>query len=157
MQFRERRRVIQVIRTIYDPKLKRGRSEVVGKIDKADPAITDKLHKACTPEEIEEIAAWLYTRGESLKTADVRGSAITLAERMRQAAEYFASHRDHEAEAEACADAIWLAWDELKKAMRQAGLAKPHGKSRAAPRGAASSGEDRDDESADPVAAGNRH
>ncbi|HYD30089.1 MAG TPA: hypothetical protein VEB64_04435 [Azospirillaceae bacterium] len=128
MQFRERRRVIQVIRTIYDPELKRGRSEVVGKIDKDSPTIPDKLAHACSAEEIGEITAWLTARGESLKSASARGSVATLPEEMRQAAAHFHGHHSGEPEAAAQAEAIWRAWDELKKAMRKAGYAKPHGK-----------------------------
>ena len=62
MQFRERRRVIQMIRTTYDPAVKRGRSEVVGKIDKDAPAIPEKLRKSCSAEELAEIESWLAER-----------------------------------------------------------------------------------------------
>ncbi|WP_448204511.1 hypothetical protein [Azospirillum sp. sgz302134] len=122
MQFRERRRVIQVIRTTYDPDLKRGRSEVLGKIDKAAPAITDKLHKACTPEELSEITTYLATRQNTLRDEAVRAGAETLPAQMRAAAEYFRSHRDEEAKDFAVE--IRAAWDELKAAMRKAGFSK---------------------------------
>ncbi len=122
MQFRERRRVIQVIRTTYDPDLKRGRSEVVGKIDKATPAVTDKLQKACTPEELSEIATYLANRRNSLRNEAVRAGAETLPAQMRAAAEYFRTHRD--GEAKIFATEIRLAWDELKGALRKAGFSK---------------------------------
>lgn len=122
MQFRERRRVIQVIRTTYDPELKRGRSEVVGKIDKAAPAITDKLHKTCSPEELSEIATYLTNRQNMLRTEAVRAGAETLPAQMRAAAEYFRTHRDEEAKDFAVE--IRAAWDELKSALRKAGFSK---------------------------------
>lgn len=122
MQFRERRRVIQVIRTTYDPELKRGRSEVVGKIDKAEPAMTDKLRNACTPEERAEIADYLANRSGILRNAAVRAGAETLPEQMRRAAEYFRDHRDEEARRFAVE--IRRGWDELKSAMRRAGFTK---------------------------------
>ncbi|MCW2237910.1 hypothetical protein [Azospirillum canadense] len=122
MQFRERRRVIQVIRTTYDPEVKRGRSEVLGKIDKAAPTVTDKLHKACTPEELAEIATYLANRQNLLRNEAVRAGAETLPAQMRAAAEYFRTHRDEEAK-DFAVD-IRAAWDELKSALRKAGFAK---------------------------------
>ena len=66
MQFRERRRVIQIIRTITSA-LKRGRSEVVGKIDKDAPVISEKLRKSCSTEELAEIQTWLAERETALR------------------------------------------------------------------------------------------
>ncbi|MBK4718495.1 hypothetical protein JJL56_06410 [Azospirillum sp. YIM DDC1] len=122
MQFRERRRVIQVIRTVYDPDLKRGRSELVGKIDKAAPAVTDKLQKSCTPEELSEILTYLDDRHNRLRNEAVRAGAETLPAQMREAAEYFRTHRDDDARA--FATEIRLAWEELKTALRESGFSK---------------------------------
>lgn len=122
MQFRERRRVIQVIRTVYDPDLKRGRSELVGKIDKAAPLVTDKLRKACTPEEMSEILTHLDDRRNRLRNEAVRAGAETLPAQMREAAEYFRTHRD--GDARAFATETWLAWEELKTALRESGFSK---------------------------------
>lgn len=122
MQFRERRRVIQVIRTTYDPELKRGRSEVVGKIDKSAPAVTDKLQKSCSAEELAEIAGYLANRQTTLRSEAVRAGAETLPAQMRAAAEYFRTHRD--GDAKVFAAEIRSAWDELKASLRKAGFSK---------------------------------
>lgn len=122
MQFRERRRVIQVIRTTYDPELKRGRSEVVGKIDKTTPAITEKLLKTCTAEELAEVEQYLSSRTSTLRSEAVRAGAETLPQQMREAAEYFRSHRDDEAKR--FAQEIREAWDDLKSAMRKSGFSR---------------------------------
>ncbi|HYH18022.1 MAG TPA: hypothetical protein VD995_05335 [Azospirillum sp.] len=122
MQFRERRRVIQVIRTVYDPGLKRGRSEVVGTLDKAAPAVTEALRAACTAEELEEVGAYLRARLNTQRGAAVRAGAETLPEQMRKAAEYFRTHQDEEALAFAAE--IRAAWEPLKEAMRDAGFSK---------------------------------
>ncbi|MBB3263203.1 hypothetical protein FHW79_000799 [Azospirillum sp. OGB3] len=122
MQFRERRRVIQVIRTVYDPNLKRGRSELVGKIDKAAPVVTDKLQKSCTPEELSEVLSYLDDRHNRLRNEAVRAGAETLPAQMREAAEYFRTHRD--GDARAFATDIRLAWEELKTALRGSGFSK---------------------------------
>ncbi|WP_448190083.1 hypothetical protein [Azospirillum sp. sgz301742] len=122
MQFRERRRVIQVIRTTYDPELKRGRSEMLGKLDKSAPAVTDALRAACTAEELAEVATYLDGRQENHRSASVRAGAETLPDQMRKAAEYFHAHQDDKALA--FATEIRGAWEELKKAMRKAGFSK---------------------------------
>lgn len=122
MQFRERRRVIQVIRTTYDPELKRGRSELVGKLDKEAPEITEKLRNSCTPAELTEISDYLGGRRANQRNAAVHAGAATLPEQMRRAAEYFQTHRDDKALA--FATEIRAAWDELKSAMRKAGFSK---------------------------------
>ncbi|HYG89516.1 MAG TPA: hypothetical protein VD978_25045 [Azospirillum sp.] len=122
MQFRERRRVIQVIRTTYDPGLKRGRSELVGKLDKGSPEISEKLQNACTPAELAEIADYLSGRRETQRTAAVRTGAEALPDQMRKAAEYFQTHQDDKALV--FATEIRAAWDELKAAMRKAGFSK---------------------------------
>lgn len=122
MQFRERRRVIQVIRTVYDPDLKRGRSELVGKIDKAAPVVTDRLQKSCTAEELSEILTYLDDRHNRLRNEAVRAGAETLPAQMREAAEYFRTHRDDDARA--FATEIRLAWEDLKTALRDSGFSK---------------------------------
>jgi len=114
MQFRERRRVIQVIRTTYDPALRRGRSTLLGTLDKAAPAIGDALRAACTADELEEVKRFLDGRRAV--------GADTLPEQMRKAAAYFRTH--HDAAALAFAAEIRGAWDELKEAMREAGFSK---------------------------------
>lgn len=117
MQFRERRRVIQVIRTTYDPALKRGRSELLGTLDKAAPVLTDALRAACTDKELAEIVDYLAGR-----RGDNDAGAESLPEQMRKAAAYFHTHRD--AAAQTVAAEIRSAWEELKEAMREAGFSK---------------------------------
>ena len=123
MQPRERRRVIQVIRTTYDPELKRGRSKVVGKIEKATPALSDKLRRSCTPDELAEITTWLAQWTENLHQEAVRSGAATLADQMRHAAEFFRSQRT--GDAATWAAEIRDAWGPLEKALRKVDPAKP--------------------------------
>lgn len=122
MQFRERRRVIQVIRTTYDPDLKRGRAEVVGRIDKATLTPAEKLLRDCSPEEAAEVRRYLAERSTSLHDAAVRAGAETLPRQIRTAAEYFRHHDDDEARRFAAE--IRAAWTELKSAIRKAGFTK---------------------------------
>ncbi|MFC5354543.1 hypothetical protein [Azospirillum himalayense] len=121
-----------MIRTVYDPDLKRGRSELVGKIDKAAPVANDKLQKNCTPEELSEILTYLDDRHNRLRNEAVRAGAETLPAQMREAAEYFRTHRDDDARA--FATEIRLAWEELKTALRESGFSKSKVLKRAADR-----------------------
>lgn len=122
MQFRERRRVIQVIRTTYDPGLKRGRAEVVGRIDKATLAPTEKLLRDCSADEAGEVWRYLAERSTSLHDEAVRAGAETLPRQIRVAAEYFRDHSDEDARRFAAE--IRAAWTELKAAIRKAGFTK---------------------------------
>lgn len=123
MQFRERRRVIQIIRTIYDPRIKRGRSAVIGRMNRDKPEISDKLKKILAADELAEVEAFVALRTQNLNEETVRGAAFDLAQRMRQAETYFRSHKDDSAVR--LGAEIWTAWDDLKKAMTKAGCAKP--------------------------------
>lgn len=59
MHFRERNRVVQVIRTTYDRRTQKGRPEIVARLSKARPAITEDVRKACSADELREIEAWI--------------------------------------------------------------------------------------------------
>ncbi len=120
MQFRERSRVIQLIRTVYDPAIKRGRSEVVGRLPIDAAEMTDEVRAACTEAEAEEIAAFLARRAETSTRDAMRDAAHELPVRMRQAESYF---RDGEGDGELAAE-IFTAWDDLKKSMVRCGFRK---------------------------------
>ena len=66
MQFRERSRVIQVIRTVYDPAIKRGRAELVARLDKDNPEIDDDVRRSCSPAELTELEEFLAARNALL-------------------------------------------------------------------------------------------
>ncbi len=122
MQFRERRRVIQVIRTVYDPAIKRGRSEVVGRIDREDPVLDDVLQAACTPEELSEIKDFLAQRLHIQSRQEARDAAADLPLLMRQAEAWFRDHPD--ADTGPLAAEIMVAWKDLEKALHKAGVTK---------------------------------
>ncbi len=122
MQFRERRRVVQVIRTTYDKKVKRGRSEVLGKIDKVTPKITERLRSVCTSDELAEVERWLTAHQEALREQAIRSGTAGLPDQMRAAAQYFRGKPDDDARLYAAE--IRAAWDELKDALRKAGFSR---------------------------------
>lgn len=132
MQFRERRKVIQLIRTVYDPAIKRGRAELVGKLDKADPVLTESLRAVCTADEVAEIEQFLRERSATLSREATREAADSLARHMRLAETYFRLHP--EGASGAAAAEILTAWDDLKKALHKAGFRK-HADTRGKARG----------------------
>ena len=122
MQFRERSKVIQLIRTVYDPAIKRGRAELVGTLDKDDPTIDSALRQACSPAELVEIEDYLARREQALTREAVRQAARDLPAMMRMAERYFRLGDD--AVAGAAAADIFAAWDDLKKALHKGGFRK---------------------------------
>ena len=56
MHFRERNQIVQIIRTKYDAAEKKGKNEIVGRLQKANPKLTDELTAALTKEERKEVA-----------------------------------------------------------------------------------------------------
>jgi hypothetical protein len=122
MQFRERSKVIQLIRTIYDPAIKRGRAELVGKMDKDDPRIDAELRQACSPAELAEVEDYLAQRAQALSHGAVRQAAQDLPAQMRMAERYFRLGGD--AVAGSAAAEIFAAWDDLKKALHKGGFRK---------------------------------
>jgi tRNA1(Val) A37 N6-methylase TrmN6 len=122
MQFRERSKVIQVIRTVYDPAIKRGRAEVVARLDRLAPALDDTVRMACSPAEVAEIEAFLAQRAEMMSLEAKRTAAESLAAHMRLAEAYFTTHPNGTSGMTA-AD-IYVAWEHLKKAMQKAGFRK---------------------------------
>ena len=122
MQFRERRRVIQVIRTIYDPAIKRGRSEVVGRLDRDEPVLDAELRAACAPDEVAEIEAFLSHFQLRQSREGAQEAATDLPTQMRLAEIWFRDHAD--GGAAPLAAEVWTAWGDLSKALRKAGTAK---------------------------------
>jgi len=122
MQFRERAKVIQLIRTVYDPAIKRGRAEVVGTLDKDAPAVDDPLRQACSPAELQEIDTYLAQRQQALTQESMAQAVRDLPAMMRMAEQYFRRGGDPLSGANAAE--IFAAWDDLKKALHKGGFRK---------------------------------
>lgn len=122
MQFRERRKVIQVIRTVYDPAIKRGKSEVVGCLDREAPVIDAALRAACSPEEAAEIERFLDLHQARQSREDAKEAAEALPAQMRLAEAWFRDHAG--AESARLAAEVWTAWGDLSKALRKTGAGK---------------------------------
>jgi hypothetical protein len=119
MHFRARGQVVQVIRTTYDKGSKKGKSEIVGRLVKANPQITEALEAALTPEERKEVAIWIggHATTERLK----RELAVrTLSEQLALAEEWFADQKGDDARV--LAATLIPAWAQLRVALKRNGL-----------------------------------
>lgn len=88
MHFRLRNRVIQVIRTTYDPATKKPKVQLLGTVNKANPEISDELRLTCKPRELLELKAYLQNQHQ-LGRMELEMAARTLVIQMQKAAEWF--------------------------------------------------------------------
>jgi hypothetical protein len=87
MHFRSRNRVIQVIRTTYDPITKKPRAQVLGSVDKVKPDISEELRLTCKPQELAELKAYLKNQ-QQLAQLELEMAARSLVSQMNKAAEW---------------------------------------------------------------------
>lgn len=119
MHFRERDQIVQIIRTKYDAVLKKGKNEIVGRLVKAKPQLSDELAAALTKEERKEVASWIegYAKIVRLKK---ELAVRTLQENMAHAEEWFADQKDDDARL--LAASLVPAWIRLRATMKKNGL-----------------------------------
>jgi|GEM_PF-1315378 len=120
MHFRLRNNVVQIIRVTYDPQTKRGKNAIVGRLNKANPVITDELKKGCTEGELSEITQWIQNaqRKHSIQNEH---AALTAAEQLQATAAWMAAQTD-QAHAQKVYDQIRTAWLKVRQQAASAGL-----------------------------------
>ena len=119
MHFRERDQIVQIIRTKYDAALKKGKNEIVGRLPKANPKITDELAAALTKEERKEVGAWIEGHakvGRLRRELAVR----TLQEQLTLAEQWFAEQKDDDARF--LAASLVPAWARLRATLKKNNL-----------------------------------
>lgn len=87
MHFRVRNRVIQVIRTTYDPATKKPKAQVLGTVNRVNPEISDELRLTCKPPELAELKAYLKNQ-QQLSRMELEMAARTLVAQMQKASEW---------------------------------------------------------------------
>jgi hypothetical protein len=119
MHFRERGQVVQIIRTVYDAETKKGKSQIVGKLLKAKPQLSDELKTALSAEERREVAVWL--KGHATVERLKKELAVrTLPEQMTLAGDWFGEQKSEDAQIMAAA--LVPAWTRLRVILKRAGL-----------------------------------
>ena len=116
MHFRERDNVVQIIRTKYDASKKRGKNEIVGRMARANPKITDELAAALTQDERKDVEAWIEGHAH-VGTLKRELAVRTLQEQMTLAEEWF---REHDGEdARKLAASLLPAWVRLRAVLKK--------------------------------------
>ena len=120
MHFRQRNNVIQIIRTVYDPVTKKGKNEIVGRMNRTRPEISDDLRLALTAEEIREVENWLDGRLR-LEHLQAEMAARTLPDAMHKATQWL-TNPDNEEDARRLFIDIQQAIHQLRRAANLASL-----------------------------------
>jgi hypothetical protein len=118
MHFRDRNQIVQIIRTKYDAATKKGKNEIVGRLSKANPKVSEELKEALTPEERKEVAAWI-TDHASVERLKQELAVRTLHEHMTLAEAWFADKKGDEART--LAASLVPAWTRLRSVLKKGG------------------------------------
>jgi hypothetical protein len=119
MHFRERGKIVQIIRTSYDPDSKKGKNEIVGRLVKNNLKMSSQLESALSDKEKKEVKAWIdgYGSTERLKK---ELAARTLPEQMAITEEWFADHKGDDARV--LAATLYRSWVQLRQSLKKSGL-----------------------------------
>jgi hypothetical protein len=120
MHFRQRNNVIQIIRTVYDPETKKGKNEIVGRLNRTRPEISDALRDALSVEERREVEEWLDGRLR-LEHLQAELAARKLPDTMLLATQWLANP-DNEEDARRVYIEIQQAVHNLRRSANQANL-----------------------------------
>ena len=121
MHFRDRGHIVQVIRTKYDPASKKGKNEIVGRLAKSNPKISDELNAALSPPERKEVAAWIAGNAGVVQLKREL-AARTLQEQLALAEEWFADQKGDDARI--LVAGLIPAWVRLRNLLKRNGLAE---------------------------------
>ena len=120
MHFRQRNNVIQIIRTVYDPETKKGKNEIVGRLNRTRPEISDDLRNTLTTEEVHEVEGWLDGRLR-LEHLQAEIAARTLPESMLLATQWL-NNPENKEEARRVYIEIQQSVHNLRRAVNQSNL-----------------------------------
>ena len=118
MHFRERNQIVQIIRTKYDAATKKGKNEIVGRLMRSKPTISDELKTALTPDERKEVAAWIAGHA-SVERLKAELAVRTLQEHMTMAETWFENTKGDEARF--LAASLIPAWARLRAVLKKSG------------------------------------
>ena len=120
MHFRLRKKVVQLVRTLYNPDTKKPKTVVVGRMQLKQPTLSPELKSKLTEEEIAEAEEWIggQFRINSLKE---ELAVLTLSESISAANRWFSRNADNPA-ATAIALQLLPAFKTLRKMLRGKGL-----------------------------------
>jgi hypothetical protein len=120
MHFRERRQVVQVIRTKYDSTSKKGKNEIVGRLVKANPQISETLEAALSKDERKAVVAWIEGHA-TVQRLKKELAVRNLPEQLALAEEWFAEQKNSN-DARVLAASLVPAWVQLRVVMKRNSL-----------------------------------
>lgn len=125
MRIKEKGKRLQLLRTEYVPELKRGRDVMIGSLSKYDAHVPDDVKALLSEDELAKLETHLKERREA-SAAVMQGFALdTLPSKLREAMEALKSPEHAASVTPEHAASIWSALDDMRAAMRKAGLARP--------------------------------
>ncbi len=123
MQIRMRKNSLTLVRTVYDPALKRGRAVTVGRLPLSTPDIPSDIEAALRPDEREQVQRELAKHHAAHESAGEERAARQLPLTIRRATRWY----DRQAAGDdvaALAAASRERWSELLAAMVRAGVGR---------------------------------
>ena len=124
MQIRERSKMTQLVRTIYDETKKRGVGKMIGSFPTGNLSISQELADLLTEKEAEQLKAFFK---ECSDKADERDKVFALeycATRLKRFREALSTSEKGALTVEQAND-MWAELDATRSALRKAGYAKP--------------------------------
>ena len=119
MQFRERGQIVQIIRTSRDSRSKKSKNEIVGRLAKSNPRVSETLQAALSAEERKEVDSWLASHA-SLERLKRELAVRNLPEQMALAEAWFADQQSDDARV--LAASLLPAWHHLRGVLKRNGL-----------------------------------
>lgn len=120
MHIRQRNKVIQLIRTVYDNESKKGRAVLVGHMAVKNPELSADLKSQLTDDEKKQVVAWLASRNAQTNLAR-EYAARTLTEQLAQARAWFKT-QGTSADAKALAQDVASSANKLIRQLRSQNL-----------------------------------
>jgi hypothetical protein len=125
MRFKESKKIIMCIRTTYDIDKKRGVDKTIVSIDKYLTKVPQEAIDELEAEEVEQLQALLDARQKSHATLSASLAIRFLPTHLNEAIKALGDESQRAQVTAETAEKIWAALDDMRRAMRKAGFAKP--------------------------------
>lgn len=128
MQIRIRKNSISLIRTVYDPSIKRGRSVLLGTLPRDATAMPDAFMAVLTKEERDRLDGWLYANKTRLGRETGQRLAKDIPAMLEMVASWYRVQRKT-SELTALAQTSRKGWTEVLAAMCASGVGRTRNRS----------------------------
>lgn len=132
MQIRQRRNGVTLIRTQYDPAIKRGRSVSLGSLSGNATSIPRELAERLRPAEHKQLEGFLLVRRAQLELEAQEVAALELEEQIRRATRWYERQR-RTSELAANAARVRDEFSKLLAAMVRAGVGRKRQRTKSSP------------------------